>query len=220
MDGSQVDGAGPGGLAVSRTQSTAGGDSSSTTTTSSTSTAQSIVTHAGVKRGRDWDNKESKQGSSDLGDVDVASFLQEWPFDTDYRDHFETPFRAYEHVAPVLALARKLAGKPNKTVKKNKKEPKKQDKDAEEEEDPLVGTLYFGGLRANMQAPHAGTMQTCTIPFCLSLFVFNAKHNRWCTTHTIARAKSRPCFNGLGILTWSTASETSMLTSPTAGCQV
>lgn len=40
-----------------------------------------------------------------------GAFLAQWPFETSYNDHFETPREAYAHILPLLAaLARQLAG--------------------------------------------------------------------------------------------------------------
>ena len=34
-----------------------------------------------------------------------STLEEEWPFDTDFNDHFETPKRAYRDVKPVLRAA-------------------------------------------------------------------------------------------------------------------
>eukprot|EP01047_Picozoa_sp_COSAG01_P039749 COSAG01_NODE_3302_length_6295_cov_3.185765_7_plen_247_part_00 len=38
------------------------------------------------------------------------AFLSEWPFDTDYGDHYETPLRAYHDVRPLLRQVARDAG--------------------------------------------------------------------------------------------------------------
>ena len=42
--------------------------------------------------------------------VDDATFLAEWPFETDYGDHFETPKKAYIDVKPLLKAIAKDTG--------------------------------------------------------------------------------------------------------------